>query len=273
MFESIDKVFLMTDLDGTLLTNSKEVSPADSEAIERFRKAGGMFGIATGRTLQTAVTYIDTFNITEPVIMYNGSCIYDPLQKKILHISELPGKAYDYALQIMKAFEGVGVELLRPDNTYIIRLNDVEEEHVSYCSVPPVFCDIDEIPKGQWLKILFAMEPEELEELEKYVQEQNFEGVSFVRSEARFYEMLPAGVSKGSALNVLRDIYSSESLTFAAAGDFHNDVELVKNADLGGAPSNAQECVKEAADYVMKSSCDEGAIAEFISVIESKIQI
>lgn len=273
MFESINKVFLMTDLDGTLLTRNKDLNPVDFEAIERFRSNGGRFAFATGRTLQTAPSYIADLKITDPIIMYNGSCIYDPKFKKILHISSLPDKAYDYTVQIMKAFPNIGAELLRPDNTYIIKLNDVEKEHVSYCTVPPVFCDIDEVPKGEWLKVLFAMEPDEISQLEEYVKKHKFEGVSFVRSEARFFEMLLNGVSKGSALNVLRQIYKEENLTFAAAGDFHNDLELVKYADLGGAPSNAQECVREVADYVMKASCDEGAIAEFISVIESKIQI
>lgn len=40
MFESIDKVYLMTDLDGTLLTTDKKISPVDFEAIERFRSRG-----------------------------------------------------------------------------------------------------------------------------------------------------------------------------------------------------------------------------------------
>jgi Cof subfamily protein (haloacid dehalogenase superfamily) len=273
MFESIDKVFLMTDLDGTLLTSKKELNAADIEAINRFRSNGGRFSIATGRTLQTAVQYIEQLEVTDPVIMYNGSCVYDPHEKKILHISALPEKAYEYALQIMERFPGTGAELLRPDGTYIIKLNAVEKEHALYCTVPPIYCGIDDVPKGQWLKILFAMNPEEIDELEEYVKTQNFEGVTFVRSDRIFFEMLAEGVSKGSALNECRKLLKNENLTFAAAGDFHNDVELVRNADLGAAPSNAQECVKEAADIVLNASCDEGAIAELISVIESKIQI
>lgn len=273
MFESIDKVFLITDLDGTLLTSKKELNPADLEAIERFRNQGGRFAIATGRTLQTAGKIAEDMKLTDPVIMYNGSCIYDPVKKEILYTSSLLENAYDYALKIIEAFPQTGAEILRPDGTYIIKLNEVEKEHVRYCTVPPIYCEIDDVPKGGWLKILFAMKPEEIDELEKFVKNQDFKGVSFVRSDKVFFEMLAQGTSKGSALNVYRDIFQNENLTFAAAGDFHNDVELLENADFGAAPSNAQDCAKEAADLVLKASCDEGAIAEFISVIESKIQI
>ena len=34
------KVILMTDLDGTLLTDDKRILPLDLEAIERFRAGG-----------------------------------------------------------------------------------------------------------------------------------------------------------------------------------------------------------------------------------------
>ena len=43
------KVILMTDLDGTLLTDDKRILPQDLEAIERFRAGGGLFTMATGR--------------------------------------------------------------------------------------------------------------------------------------------------------------------------------------------------------------------------------
>lgn len=273
MFESIDKVFLITDLDGTLLSSDKTICPENTAAVARLRKNGGRFSIATGRTLQTAVRYIEELEITDPVILYNGSCIYDPEKDRILYTSPLTDKAYEYALRIFDAFPQVGAEVLRPDGTYMVRMNSYEEDHANYCTVPPIYCSIDEVPKGEWLKILFAMSPEDISKLAEFCDSQAFEGVSFVRSDDIFYEMLPAGTSKGSALNVLRSILSEEKLTFAAAGDYHNDQELVKNADLGAAPSNAQECVKEAADIVLKASCDEGAIAELISVIESKIQI
>ena len=273
MFEAIDRVFLMTDLDGTLLSTDKSICPDNIDAIERFRNNGGRFSIATGRTLQTAVRYIEELEIADPVILYNGSCIYDPKNDKILYTSPLPESAYDYALRIFKAFPQVGAEVLIPDGTYIVKMNAHEEDHANYCTVPPVYCNIDEVPKGEWLKMLFAMSPEDISKLAEFAAEESFDGVTFVRSDDIFYEMLPDGTSKGSALNVLRDILSEEKLTFAAAGDYHNDAELVGNADLGAAPSNAQECVKEAADIVLNASCDDGAIAEFISVIESKIQI
>lgn len=270
MFESLDKVYLMTDLDGTLLTSKKEISKTDRDAIERFRKSGGKFAFATGRTLQSAMQYIEELNVTDPVIMYNGACIYSPSENSILYTKALPLSAYEYTLEIFNKFPEVGAEILTPEGTYIIKLNSYEEMHANYCS-DPIFCTIDDVPKGQWLKVLFTMSPEDIDKLTEYTEKRCFEGTSFIRSDSIFYEMLPLGVSKGSALNECRKFFSHD-ITFAAAGDYNNDLELVKNADFGAAPANAQVCVKEVADFVLHSSCDEGAIAELISVIEEKIK-
>ncbi|MBQ8687881.1 MAG: Cof-type HAD-IIB family hydrolase [Ruminococcus sp.] len=271
MFEAINRIFLMSDLDGTLLPSDKVLSQKDCEAIERFRRDGGKFAFATGRTLQSAMQYMKQLSIDQPVILYNGACIYDPVGDKILYTASLPENAYDYTKTILERFPQVGAEILRPDGTYIIKLNSYEEEHAKYCSVPPVYCTLDEVPKGEWLKVLFAFGPEELEELIVYADAQHFEGVSFIRSEAIYYEMLPEGISKGSALDVCRRIWNFNDMTIVAAGDYYNDLEMIRSADFGAAPANAQTCVKDAADYVLTATSDGGAVAELISVLYSKI--
>ncbi len=271
MFESIDRVFFMSDLDGTLLPSNKVLSQTDRAAIDRFRKDGGKFAFATGRTLQSAVQYLEELSIDQPVILYNGACVYDPVKDKILYLSSLPENACTIIKDILERFPHAGAEILRPDGTYIINLNSYEEEHAKYSAIPPIYCTLDEVPEGEWLKVLFAMSPEDLETLITYVAEHAFEGVSFIRSEAIFYEMLPEGISKGSALSVCREILDLAGMTIVAAGDYHNDLELIQNADFGAAPANAQTCVQEAADYIAATSSDEGAIAEIISVLYSKI--
>ena len=77
MFEDISKVVLVTDMDGTLLNSKKEVTPKDRKAIEYFMSLGGRFTVATGRTIQSFSHYYDLLDLRFPVIMFNGSVIYD----------------------------------------------------------------------------------------------------------------------------------------------------------------------------------------------------
>ena len=44
----MERKLFLSDLDGTLLTSEKKVSPATREALERFVGRGGRFCICTG---------------------------------------------------------------------------------------------------------------------------------------------------------------------------------------------------------------------------------
>ena len=45
-------VIIMSDLDGTLLDDKKEISQRDMESINEFCDKGGMFTIATAEAIQ-----------------------------------------------------------------------------------------------------------------------------------------------------------------------------------------------------------------------------
>lgn len=116
--------------------------------------------------------------------------------------------------------------------------------------------------------MLFAIAPERMPELTAFIQGQGWqEQADFMQSEARFYEMLPKGVTKGSALRKYRRLCHMEEFRIVAAGDFDNDLEMLCAADIGACPSNAQPCVKEVANIQLTQSCETHAIAELIARI------
>ena len=78
-------------MDGTLLPENKILSDRDKSAIKQFRKDGGKFTIATGRTLQSAEKYIKELEIELPVILYNGSLIYDTHTDDVMFTDETAG--------------------------------------------------------------------------------------------------------------------------------------------------------------------------------------
>jgi hypothetical protein len=267
MFEDITKVILLSDMDGTLLNSKKQITDTDRAAIERFKSLGGHFSVATGRTIQSFEQYCPIIGINEPVIMYNGAAIHDYTAGKTLFTKPLPASAREVSSRIMAAMPEAGGEVLRTDGTYIFRNNDYEQLHTDLCKIVPFFSPLEDIPEGGWLKVLFAMAPEDVPVMEVMVGQENFSGVSFVRSSDIFLEMLPEGVTKGSALAEYRRLPGFEDFTFVSVGDFDNDIEMIREADLGACPANAEEDVKAAADLVLTRSCDEGAVAELIEYI------
>lgn len=272
MFEDISKVVLISDMDGTLLNSKKEITETDRRAIDKFMSLGGKFTIATGRTIQSFHSYYDMLDLKMPLIMYNGAAIYDKTADKVLYTVVLPMEAKKLTREIINAMPQVGGEILKADGIYVFRNNDYEKLHTKLCMVEPFYSELDEVAEGDWLKVLFAMAPEDIPMMELLVKQKGYDTVSFVRSSDIFYEMLPLGITKGTALEEYRMLDGMRDYTFVAVGDFDNDIDMLVKADLGACPANAEDSVKEAADLVLKNSCETGAVAELVDYIIARCQ-
>lgn len=268
MFEDLTKVILLSDMDGTLLTSEKTINPADREAIEKFISLGGKFTVATGRTVQSFEQYRGIIRLEEPIIMYNGGAIYDYNKGKMIYTHLLPDFSYDMTVEILRNMPECGGEVLTEDATYVFSNTEYQQLHTRVCGITPIYADISEIPRGNWLKVLFSLAPEDIHKLELLVSQFGYtEKVDFVRSADIFLEMLPIGVNKGSALEVYRKLDGMEEYEFVSVGDFDNDIEMIEAADLGACPANAEESVKRSADLILSRTNDEGAIAELVEYI------
>lgn len=263
----MSKVFLITDLDGTLLPDNKVLSEGDIKAIKCFVSDGGRFSIATGRTIQASRRYINALDVNMPVILYNGSLIYDVKKDSVIYTEVLPDCARKISEEIMTDNPECGAEILRFDDVYVVRNNEYEIQHMDICKIVPQYTDIEKAPQDNWFKVLFADSPEKItklcEDVKKYIE------VDFVRSADIFIEMLPKGSSKGKALGVYSQKLKMQGFTIIAAGDYNNDIEMLEAADYGCATANAQQEVKDISNIVLKRTSNENAIAELIDMIYS----
>lgn len=271
MFEDISKVLLITDMDGTFLPSSKIPSRRNLDAVSDFQKKGGLFSIATGRAIQAAQQYFESFSVNCPIIMCNGGMVYDLNNKKQIYDVFVPESTREIVKTVLADNPNVGCEVLTLDNVYVPQMSQLEAEHNVICKVDPVLCGVDDIPKD-WYKVLFAYEPENMEKLMRYVESKGWTGVDFVRSADRYYEILPTNISKGSGLEEMRRQYGMQDYTFVAMGDYNNDIEMLEAADVAICPSNAVDDVKAVCDVVLKESCEEDAAAAAVEYIYEKIK-
>ena len=266
----LSKTLFVSDLDGTLLKSDKTLNPVDEAAIRRYQDMGGRFVAATGRPLHTVTSYISALG-RNPMILCNGGVIYDPCKGKVLYEIDLPESAKEIMADIRSKWPEISPEIYTFSNRYYFHMNTVEKWHqhilggIEFTKIS----DPGEISEP-WNKMLLADEVEVIDELTEYVKKFSGCGVRFVRSFPKFLEILPEGVSKGSALDKLIDICGFGGLYIAAAGDYDNDIEMLKRADISFCPSGSEECVKKASTVVLKNGCDTGAIAEALSILENR---
>ena len=270
MFKDINKVMLITDLDGTLLPHSKVLSDIDLQAIEEFKRKGGLFSIATGRHYHALSNYLDMLKVNAPIILFNGATIFDTNLNSYIYSQFLSENCRDLISEIIKTKPNVCAEISSLESIYALQVNDMEIHHNNITKTNPIFCDSLNEVTNEWVKVILAVEPNEMDDLIKSIDIDKHSDMSFVKSCRMFYEILPQNVSKGNALKFLKQKLGLEDYTIVAVGDYNNDIEMMKFADVSIAPANACDEVKNISDIVLDKTCDEGAIAEAIKYIFKK---
>ena len=272
MQKDFSNVLLISDLDDTLLTKSKEITQKDRASIDEFISKGGSFSVATGRVYESAMPYIKKLNITHPCIMYNGGMIFNTKNEEVLWKCTLPANAKDYVVEVLDAFPEVAAEILIGKEIYVPKFNKILENKMVMERVNCITCTMGDIPDN-WIKVLFTLDHDLIPKVAKFIESRNFEGVSFVESCGCYYEMLPQGVSKGTAIKVMLELTNNENMKIVTVGDYNNDIEMIKMADIGACVSSSPDEVKEIADVVLKNTSENNAITELIKYIENNLEV
>ena len=113
---------VVSDCDGTLLKASVGVPPVNTEAIEAFTAAGGIFTVATGRTLPAVQRYSHQMSpFSAPVILCGGALIYDFNTDTAVLERCLPRDCATVAiLQLINAFPGIGVDIAAEKKIFVV---------------------------------------------------------------------------------------------------------------------------------------------------------
>lgn len=75
---------IATDLDGTFLNSKKQVTSLNKEAVSKLKQYGILFGIASGRPVETVRAMLKEWKIEDSVSFImgmNGGVLYDLRQR------------------------------------------------------------------------------------------------------------------------------------------------------------------------------------------------
>ncbi len=269
-----DGIVLLSDIDGTLATYDRKILPVNQEAIRYFTENGGRFGVATGRTARSAQRMISQIAVNCPCLVVNGGGIYDPVEDKMLFSCYLDHEASFVFDRVVKEVPGVGVEINNNGVLQCVKYSPRSYEHVMYELGEFTQYTMDDIPSdSKWFKALFTGTPEEIDKVEKLCSELIDERAPYyvVRSEPTLFELLPKEAKKGTALIRLANLLQVPIENMYAIGDYYNDLDLLTAAGFSAAVAGAPKEVLAVTDYVT-CSCEEGAVADFISLIEQKLE-
>lgn len=264
-----NKYIFFSDLDDTLLTTKKEVSPKTYEALKAFTDKGNIFVICTGRGLDSALKVQKKYGLEFPnsfIAAYNGCQIYDCDKKETIF---KVGLELSTVKEIFTMADEYGVYVHTYSDEYILTSKDDEEiqDYRSKVSTPVLFCpDPTEHLDGPPCKVI-CIELHDHEKQERFridVNKKYGDILDTMYSSPYYLELIPKGFGKGTAVHELAKHLNIPIENTIAAGDAENDNSMLIEAGLGIAMLNAQGSTLACADVVTQNDCDHDGLVPFL---------
>lgn len=263
---------LASDIDGTLFSNGF-LPQINIDKIKYFISEGGVFSLATGRTLGSVSEIVEKLGQVGPSVYGNGSVIYDFSEGAYLYEQAIPEAAKGFSREVLCNMSGVGAEAHSGTDVFVLRETKETIDHKNYENIEVKCIDYEDVLLYNWNKVICLLErQEQLSEIKaiaaKYSEHTDFvETNAVIAGRMRYYfEQVPKGVSKSSALERLCRLLNIKKGCFFAIGDYFNDLQMLKAADVAACPKDSPEEILNAAK-VKVTTAENGAVADFIDYL------
>jgi len=261
------------DLDGTLLTTDKRITPRTYAALEAASRKGVAIVPSTGRYIKTIPQQIKELSCVDYIISINGAYVFNVKTKEEIYRAELP---INKALDILKLLDGYDV-------VYDAYINN--ESYVNYEMKQRIHkyvgdkfylqlvwknrIDVDE------LKSFVTETGRDVQKIMTYTQDQSlkknlmkilsdsFDDIIVTTSINDNIEINDSKANKGNAISKIAEHMGIDMSQVMAFGDGSNDISMIDAAGVGVVMANASDIVKAHAD-ILAPSCDEEGVAYII---------
>lgn len=263
---------IILDIDGTLTNSQKEITPETKEALMKAQKAGIRLAIASARSqngLARFGRWLDFEHNHGVLICYNGGLIVDAQTGETIYSKAMPKELAKEILEYLKQFDVMPMV----DKGKYMYLNDVYHAPIHFNgnafdvikyetrSNEFLICEIRDL--AEWVdfevpKILVAMEPDLLNEIEDKLTEPFKDRAKVGRTAPFYFEYNALGVDKAIAM---KDAFASLGIGYdemMAFGDAQNDAGMIKAVKYGIAMGNAVDSLKEVAFDVTDDNDHDG---------------
>lgn len=275
------KYLCVFDMDGTLLDSNNRISDENLKALQTLmRKDIGVI-LATGRTELMTRKYVREAGITLPIIANNGSLVVDVnnglvLYKKAFSIETLQ-KLVEYCISQEKDYFIYTIDrVYYSSNSKKIQImhrynNVVELQEQIPLTVLPENSDsvLECLPYNGENCVFKVLVSDPLESDRLYFDSVlNAEAVS---SQKDALDIMPAGSTKGEALEFLCSYLKVDRRNVFAFGDNFNDLSMLEFAGYSIVPENGVPEAKAVANYVTSSNNEDGVAKALYSFVLPKI--
>jgi Cof subfamily protein (haloacid dehalogenase superfamily) len=258
---------VIADIDGTLVTKEKLLTPRSVQAVQRLNDAGILFGVTTGRPPAGTRMLVDSLPGLKFIAGFNGGIIVRrdfSLFKQNLLPAAIAQQVVETILQ-----HRMDVWLYTDKDWFVrdIRAYRVDREEKTV-QLPPKVTPTFEGLFDRVVKIVGISENyDTVARCERSVQEKFRASVSAARSQPFYLDVTHPNANKGEVVLMAAEFAGIPTREVATIGDMPNDVTMFQKSGVSIAMGNASPEVQRAATFVTSSNQEEGfavAVENFI---------
>jgi len=258
---------LIADIDGTLVTKEKLLTPRSMQAVQRLQDAGILFGITTGRPPKGTRMLVDSLPGLKFIAGFNGGVV---VRRDFSLFKEnlLPAPAAEQVVQIILAHK-MDAWLYTDKDWFVRDLGayrvDREQKTVQFppTVVPTFECLFDRVAKIVGISENYDL----VASCETDLQQRFGTSVSAARSQPFYVDVTHPKANKGEVVLMASEFGRIPTQEIATIGDMANDITMFKESGVSIAMGNASPEVQQAATHVTASNQEEGfatAVEDFI---------
>ena len=273
---------IASDLDGTMFEKGNVIPETNLKAINDINNSNINFTICTGKT------YSLFKNICQDIgtgygIFGNGNQIInlktgEEIYRKLLKNEDVlfcinTAKKLNLHVHLYTNKEVITEKLLYMD----LRNFELTKNDKNIDLEFKIVTDIQKYVKREnpeILKLVISAEKDLASLKKEFAKNKNLK-VNLIRKvdkyrdeiigkEYEYLDIMPAGINKEQALEVLENYLKIDKSEVLAIGDNLNDLEMIKDSGVGIAVANAYDEVKEVANYTTTTTAQNGGFAEAV---------
>lgn len=268
------KTLYISDLDGTLLNDSAELSEKSRLLLNCAAENGAMFTAATARTLASARVILKELTLKIPVVLMNGVLIYDFSSEKYIFKAVLGTATVQKIISALRECAADAFMYTIEENsmhTYYERLsgqamlNFYNERCVKYYKS---FTQTEDFLSLGGKNIIYFTVIAPYERLAPlYKKASKIDDIEIIfysdhySKDLWYIEIFSAEASKRKAVQYLRKLITPERIV--CFGDNLNDLPMFEEADRSIAVKNAVSQVRASADEIIGANTED-SVAEYI---------
>lgn len=232
---------LLIDIDGTLLDGTGDVSDENRSALAEAGRTGVHIGLCTGRAIKSSRKYIEELGLAKNYhVFYDGAFVTRLDAAEALYANYVNPAIVRELVEYAEA-HGIDLQLASAHQFYSRCENWETDIKRDVFGLDVIIGDIGDIClRENIIRIdIGVREPDEEDRVLRLFDHfgdkvQHTTAFSPLVPEARFFNIVAPGQSKGHAVTVLAAHLGITVNEVMAVGDWLNDIPLLETAGLGG---------------------------------------